>query len=54
MLVLARRKGESILLFPSDDIPTNLTVNELFADDPIEIYLTNVKANEARIGILGA
>lgn len=37
MLIVKRRKGESIIISPSADIPPDMTVSELFASGNIEI-----------------
>ena len=52
MLVLTRRVGESILVFPSDDIDPDTPVGELFGKGPIRITLTRVSGNQARLGIV--
>jgi len=51
MLVLTRRPGESLLIFPADDIDKAMTVAELFRDGPIEVHLRDIKANQVRLGI---
>ena len=50
MLVLTRTTGESILIYP-EDIPEGMTVEELFADGPIEIMVTETRPNQCKIGI---
>ena len=45
MLVLTRRPSESLILYPSDSIDPNMTVRELFADGPIEIWPHGVTGN---------
>jgi len=52
MLVLTRRIGESIFIFPSKDLDPNTTVSELFGDEPIRITLTRVNGNQSRLGIV--
>jgi len=37
MLVLERRTGQSVLIYPSDDIDPEMTVAELFSRGPIRI-----------------
>ncbi len=37
MLVLERRTGESILIYPSDNIQPEMTVEELFSNGPIKV-----------------
>lgn len=51
MLTLGRTEGESILLHPSSNIPSHMTVAELFANGSIEIELKEAKRGRARIGI---
>ena len=53
MLLLSRRIGESILIYP-DDVPEGMTVAELFADGPIEITVTDTKAPQCKLGITTA
>ena len=51
MLVLTRRVGESILIFPSDKLDPNTPISELFGE-PIRITLTRVNGNQSRVGIV--
>ncbi len=51
MLILTRRTGESLLLYPSQDIDPNMTVRELFANGPIEIWSEGFKGDQIKIGI---
>lgn len=37
MLVLERRSGESVLIFPSEEVDPNMTIGELFAKGPIRV-----------------
>jgi len=37
MLVLERKTGESILIYPNDDIKPDMTVGELFSNGPIKV-----------------
>ena len=52
MLVLTRRIGESIFIFPSSGLDPNTTIGELFEDGPIRITLTRVNGNQSRLGIV--
>lgn len=52
MLVLTRRVGESIFIFPSNELDANMPVSELFKDGPIQLTLTRVNGNQARVGIV--
>lgn len=52
MLVLTRRVGESIFIFPSDKLDPNTTIKELFGSEPIRITLTRVNGNQSRLGIV--
>jgi sRNA-binding carbon storage regulator CsrA len=36
-------EGDSIMIFPSDEIPEGMTVEELFANGPIEIKVGRVR-----------
>lgn len=52
MLVLTRRVGETVFLFPSDELDPDTPVSELFKNGPVEITLTRVNGNQARLGIV--
>jgi len=52
MLVLTRRIGESILIFPADDLDPDTPVSSLFADGAIRVTLTRINGNQARLGIV--
>jgi len=52
MLVLTRRVGESIYIFPSAELSPDTPVSEVFKDGPIELTLTRINGNQARIGIV--
>ncbi len=52
MLVLTRRVGESIFIFPSDELALDTPVSALFENGPIQLTLTRVNGNQARIGIV--
>jgi sRNA-binding carbon storage regulator CsrA len=50
MLVLMRRKGESILIYP-DDLPEDMTVAELFAGGPIRIEIAATHHAQCKLAI---
>jgi len=50
MLVLTRTQEESILIYPGD-IPEGMTVEELFADGPIEIKVMETRPKQCKLGI---
>ncbi len=52
MLVLTRRMGESVYIFPSDDLDPDTTISDLFRDGPIKITLTRISGNQSRLGIV--
>ncbi len=52
MLVLTRRVGESIFILPSGDVNPQTPIAELFKDGPIQLTLTRVNGNQARLGIV--
>ena len=52
MLVLTRRVGESIFIFPSNELDADSRISELFKDGPIQLTLTRVNGNQARLGII--
>ena len=51
MLVLERRTGQSLIIQPSEDIPADMTVADLFANDPIEISIGEVLYSKLKVGV---
>lgn len=51
MLILTRRRGESIRLMPYPEIDPATPVGELFKRGPIHISVLDINANRMRIGI---
>lgn len=51
MLIISRRVGEVLYIYPSDDLPPEMTVAELFAGGQIAIEVLQVKGMQVRIGI---
>ena len=45
MLVLTRRIGESIFIFPSDELFLDTPISELFWDGFIQLTLTCINGN---------
>ena len=52
MLVLTRRVGESVFIFPSDQLSPDTPISAIFGDGPIQLTLTRINGNQARIGIV--
>ena len=52
MLVLTRRVGESVFIFPAEELPPDTPISALFEEGPIRLTLTRVNGNQARIGIV--
>ncbi len=52
MLVLTRRIGESIYIFPTAELSPDTPISELFRDGNIQLTLTRINGNQARIGIV--
>ena len=52
MLVLTRRVGESVFISPSQELPPDTPISKLFKNGPIQLTLTRVNGNQARIGII--
>lgn len=50
MLVLMRRKKESILIYPGD-IPEGMTVSELFEGGMIRLEVVQTKTGQCSFGI---
>lgn len=51
MLVLTRRVGEGLRIRLAPGVSGTLTVEELFADGPIEVVVLGVRGNQVKIGI---
>jgi len=48
MLILSRRENESVTIFPND-LPSDMTVGELFANGKIEIQVREIHGNQVRL-----
>lgn len=51
MLVLTRRADESIVIQPADGTDTRMTLEELFAQGPIQITLLGGSGRRVKMGI---
>ena len=51
MLVLSRRTDESIYIYPSDDLPDDMTVKDLFAGGGIEVFILNAGKGQIKLGV---
>jgi sRNA-binding carbon storage regulator CsrA len=51
MLVLTRRVGESVFIYPSEDLNPDTPVSALFENGPIRVTLTRINGNQVRMGI---
>ena len=51
MLVLTRRQGEYVTVFPAAEVDPNMTVAELFKDGPMEIHVGSINKNQVRLNI---
>jgi len=51
MLVLSRRADESIVIQPAEGLDKNMTVEQLFADGPIQITLLGGSGRRVKMGI---
>lgn len=49
MLVLTRRQGECVMVYPAEDIDPSMTVAELFKDGPMEIHVGSINKNQVRL-----
>ena len=49
MLVLTRRQGEYITVYPAGDVDPGMTVAELFKDGPMEIHVGSINKNQVRL-----
>jgi sRNA-binding carbon storage regulator CsrA len=46
MLVLTRKEGESILISLADNADPDMTLGELFANGPVELYIKNISGKQ--------
>jgi len=51
MLVLSRRADESILIQPAEGTDVKMTLQELFANGPIQITLLGGTGRRVKVGI---
>lgn len=51
MLVLSRRADESITIQPADGVDGNMTMQQLFANGPIQITLLGGNGKRVKMGI---
>jgi len=51
MLVITRRIGEGLAIFPDSSLDSTMTVRELFQRGPIDIRVLDAMGNQVRIGI---
>jgi len=51
MLVISRRKDEAITIEPVNGLDPRMTLEEAFANGPIEIRLINLSSSKARLAI---
>jgi len=51
MLVVSRRSTESILIRPAEDIDPTMTLEDLFANGPIEITVLGGNGRRVKMGV---
>jgi sRNA-binding carbon storage regulator CsrA len=51
MLVLSRRADESIVILPADGVDVSMTMEQLFANGPIQITLLGGTGRRVKMGI---
>lgn len=51
MLTITRRVGETIHIFPGEDLDPNMTVGELFGDREIVIRIGPVSGSRVRLSV---
>ncbi len=51
MLNLSRREGEELIFKPDPDIDPKMTVEELFADGPISVFVEKFVSNKVKLSI---
>jgi sRNA-binding carbon storage regulator CsrA len=50
MLVLTRKEGESVVIYPAERIDETMTVRELFIQGPIKVSIAKI-AGQVKLGI---
>lgn len=51
MLLISRREGEAIFIYPDKQLPQDMTVAELFAGNQISLEVKEISGNQVRFGI---
>lgn len=51
MLVLTRRQGQSIRIYPNKELDLDRPIRELFEDGSIEVRVTQIGGNQVKFGI---
>ena len=51
MLILTRKPGQLLTLYPKHSLDSATTVAELFRDGPIEILVSRIDDGQVRIGV---
>ena len=51
MLILTRKEGDSVVIYPADHIDDAMTVKELFSVGPIKVSIAKVAGQQVRLGI---
>ena len=51
MLLVTRKSGQSVYIYPSHEIDQSMTIGELFEDGAIEIVILESTSRQQRMGI---
>jgi len=51
MLLISRREGEAIFIYPDELLPKDMTVAELFSGNQISLEVKEISGNQVRFGI---
>jgi sRNA-binding carbon storage regulator CsrA len=51
MLILTRKPGQVLKIFPKNSLNPATTVAELFCDGPIEVLVSRIDDGQVRIGV---
>lgn len=51
MLRITRKEDQSFMLFPSDELPNDMTVAELFSQGPIEVIIEEARTRHVKVAI---
>lgn len=51
MLVLTRKRGESIKIYPADTLRPNARVQDFFSTGPIDVLVVRISRKEVKLAV---